>query len=47
MPQRYALQVLLNEADIQLAINSIVTKQIQSKSRAALTFNVPRMTMRD
>ncbi|KAJ8117393.1 hypothetical protein OPT61_g1382 [Boeremia exigua] len=47
MPQRYAHQVLSNEADIQLAINSVVTKQIQSESRAALTFNVPRMTMRD
>ena len=47
MPQRYAPQVLSNEADIQLAINSVVTRQIQSESRAALTYNVPRMTMRD
>jgi hypothetical protein len=47
MPQRRAPQIALNEANIQLAINSIQLRQIQSKNRAASAYNVPRITMRD
>jgi hypothetical protein len=34
-------------SDIQLAINSIQAKQIQSEDRAALAYNIPRMTIHD
>jgi hypothetical protein len=47
MPQRYTPYKASNEADIQLAIEAIRAKQIQSENRAALAYNIPRMTMHD
>jgi hypothetical protein len=47
MAQHHVTQSSSNEVDIQLAISSLNTNQIQSKRRAAATFNVPESTLRD
>ena len=47
MAQPSNTQLTCKEADIILAISSINQNQIQSIKRAALTFNVPRSTLRD
>jgi hypothetical protein len=47
MPPRNVTQILSNEADIQLAISAINATQIIYVRRAALTFNVPKLTLRD
>jgi hypothetical protein len=45
MPLRRALPVHLNKADIQLALLSIDSAQIQSTRRAATVFNIPKSTL--
>jgi hypothetical protein len=47
MAQRTTTQLPSNEADIQLAIQSLNCNQIKSGRRAAITFNVPKSTLRD
>jgi hypothetical protein len=46
MAQRSTTRILLNEADIQLAISSIKSHQIQSNCRAAAVYNVSERTIR-
>ena len=47
MAQPSNTQLACKEADIILTISSIDQNQIQSTKRAALTFNVPQLTLRD
>lgn len=47
MAQPITTQSTYNEGDIFLTILAINKKQIQSKRRAVLTFNVPLSTLRD
>ena len=47
MPPRRAPLVHSNEADIQLALLSIDSAQIQSTRRAATVFNIPKSTLID
>jgi hypothetical protein len=47
MPQRRAALLSSNEADIQLALSSLKTNQIQSNRRAAIAFNVPQTMLND
>jgi hypothetical protein len=47
MAPRNATQLPSNEADIQLAILSIKSKQIQKNRRAAAIYQVPESTLRD
>jgi hypothetical protein len=47
MAQRRATQLSSNEADIQLAISSLKSNQIQATLRAAQTFKVPETTLRE
>ena len=47
MAQPTSTQLPYNEADILLAISAINQKQIRSVNRAAVTFNVPKTTLRD
>ena len=47
MAPRHAIQLLSNELDIQLAIQSLDSHQIQTGRRAASIFNVPESTLRD
>jgi hypothetical protein len=42
---RKASQTTLNKADIQLALISLNTSQLQSTQRAAIIFNVPKSTL--
>jgi hypothetical protein len=37
----------LNEADIQLALLSILSSQLKSTRRAAIIYGVPESTLRD
>jgi hypothetical protein len=46
MALRNVTQLLLNEADIQLAISSINTQQIQGNRPAAAIYNVAEATLR-
>jgi hypothetical protein len=46
MAQRSATLIALNEADIQLAISSLNSHQIQSNRRAAAVYNVSERTIR-
>src|SRR4051812_33128490 len=46
MASRNITQLLSNEADIQLAISSINTRQIQGTRDAAVVYNVPEATLR-
>jgi len=46
MAQRSATLSVLNEADVQLAISSINSHQIQSNRRAATIFSVSERTLR-
>ena len=46
MAQRNASQLALNKADIQLAISSIESGQIQSNRSAAAIYNVSERTIR-
>jgi hypothetical protein len=46
MAQRSATQSASNEADIQLALLSIDTEQLQSNRRAAAIYNVSERTIR-
>jgi hypothetical protein len=46
MAQRCATQLSSNEADIQLAISSLKSTQIQSVNEAAQIFSVPEATLR-
>ena len=46
MAQRSATLLVSNEADIQLAIPSIESHQIQSNRRAAAVYNVSERTIR-
>ena len=45
MPLRHTPRIASNNADMQLAIDSLQAKQIQSENHAALVYNVPRMTL--
>jgi hypothetical protein len=47
MAPRNVTQLLSNEADIQLAIASIESSQIQTNRRAATIYHVPESTLRD
>ena len=47
MAQPSTTQLPYNEADIFLAISAINKNQIQSENLAAITYNVPRSTLRD
>ena len=47
MTPRHATQLLSNELDIQLAILSLDSDQIQTGRRAATIYNVPESTLRD
>jgi hypothetical protein len=47
MAPRKASQTTLNKADIQLALTSLNTSQLQSTRRAAIIFNVPKSTLID
>jgi hypothetical protein len=46
MAQRSATQLVSNEADVQLAISSINTKQLQSNQSASAIYNVAERTIR-
>jgi hypothetical protein len=46
MAQRNATQSVSDEADVQLAIFSITSRQIQSNRRAAAVYNVSERTIR-
>ena len=46
MAQRSATLLVSNEADVQLAISSIKSHQIQSNRRAAAVYNVSERTIR-
>jgi hypothetical protein len=46
MAQRSATLLVLNEADVQLAVSSIKSHQIQSNRRAATVYNVSERTIR-
>jgi hypothetical protein len=46
MALRNVTQLLLNEADIQLAISSINARQIQGNRLAATVYNVAETTLR-
>ena len=46
MTQRSATQLVSNEADIQLAISSINTKQVKTGRTAADIYNVAKITLR-
>jgi hypothetical protein len=46
MAQRSATLIASNEADIQLAISSLNSHQIQSNRRAAAVYNVSERTIR-
>ncbi|KAF1923641.1 uncharacterized protein M421DRAFT_405229 [Didymella exigua CBS 183.55] len=47
MPPRRAPLMQSNKADIQLALLSIDSAQIQSTRRAATVFNIPKSTLID
>jgi hypothetical protein len=47
MPQRQQALSRSSEADVQLTILSLNSRQIRTERAAARTFNVPRMTLRD
>jgi hypothetical protein len=46
MAPRHVTQLLSNEADVQLAISSIESKQLYSNRAAAIVYNVPEATLR-
>ena len=46
MAPRNVAQIVSNEADVQLAISSIASKQIQSNKHAAALYNIAETTLR-
>ena len=46
MAPRNVIQIVSNEADVQLAISSIASKQIQSNKHAAVLYNIAETTLR-
>ena len=47
MPPHHASRLTSHEGDIQLALSSLDSNQIQSTRRAAIAFNVPKSTLID
>jgi hypothetical protein len=47
MAQRSATQIILNEADVQLAISSITSGQLKHNRRAAAVYQVSESTLRN